>query len=166
MKFIKALTLIFSFTLALTLAGCGKDNGGGENPASLSGTWRLSKITVNVDGNLLTQVSPLISQGTFSDGTYTYSDNGSKSGTWSLSDDESELTVSYGTTAATYAVSSKSATDLTFLVKEIDLSIDLSSEDIPIALLANQELLKASRDWDTATTGATTATILFTLTKS
>ncbi len=158
--------LILITFLGVATMSCGEDSGGDENPTGLNGNWRLNGITVNLDGTLLTTIRTLGFKASFDNDSFTYTDDGEKSGTWSINSEETELTVSYGTVSNTYPIISKTDTKLLFTFNTIDLTASsFSEEERNIFRLINQNLTQSGSSWRSQSNGAQSVSLVFTLIK-
>ena len=150
---------MFCAFLVLFFASCQEDDGEGAG-SSFDGTWRLSQMIVNLDGNQLLTHSPLGFQSSFSASTFSYSDSGQQSGTWSINEEETELTVNYGTTTSVLPIVEKTETTISYTIKTIDLTGVLNQEEQAISLFINSLLNQSGSNWTTATASGQTLTII------
>ncbi len=149
--------------LGIAFQSCGDSEGGGNS--AMDGIWRLSQITVNLDGSQLTQFSVSGLQTTFSSDSFSYNDGGSRSGAWEINEDETQFTANFENKNLTFPIISKTETEITLEIKTVDLNAPLDNEARGLITVANQKLTESGNSWREASTGAQSATFLFTLTK-
>jgi len=144
----------------LALVSCGND----DEPM-LRTSLELTELIVELDGNEVQNIIIRDFQMTFHGSDFTYTtDQGQKSGTWEISEDETVLNISYDTESFSFPLISNSEEEITFIVITIDLSkADLTLEEQQIVLLVNQELAKSGSSWNAVSNAAQRLDILFTL---
>ena len=151
--------------LGIALLGC-KDDDETSAQGAINGNWSLSKISIKVDGNSVTQITPVSNQTTFSGSTFTYTNNGQREGTYSINEEETELEVSFESNSLTFPITSISETEVVFTIKSIDLnSNSFTAEEEQVFVLANQNLNLTGSNWEAASSNGQIATVVFTLKK-
>jgi hypothetical protein len=148
--------------LSIALLGCkGDDTGPG---GAINGEWRLSSVSINVDGNVVTQIVPAGKKASFSGSNFTYTNNGQREGTYSLNEEETELSVTFESNTIIYPITSISNTEIVFTVKSIDLSGNsFTVEEEQVFILANQSLNLSGKNWESVSSNGQLATVNFTL---
>lgn len=151
--------------LIIALLGC-KDDDVTEPTGAINGDWILSSVSINVDGSVVTQIVPVGKQATFSNTSFTYTNNGQQEGTYAINDEATQLTVTFESSSLIYPISAISANEIVFTVKSIDLSSNsFTADEEQVFILANQNLNLNGNDWESVSSNGQLATVSFTLKK-
>lgn len=149
----------------ITLLGCKKE----EEPVpqgSINGDWELKSISINVDENKITEISQTGRLTSFSVYTFSYSNNGNQEGLYEVNEEETLLTVTFDSQSVSYPLTVFSDSEISFIIKSIDLTSDsFSDEETQVFLLANQQLNQTGGDWESVSSNGQSASVIFTLTK-
>lgn len=133
---------------------------------AINGDWKLSSIDIIVDGSTVTEMNPIANKTSFNGSSFAYTNKGQKSGTYSINDEETELTATFEGSTLTYAIVSIADREIVFVIKSIDLtSNSFTYDENQVFLLANQNLNQSNKNWETMSKNGQIATVEITLNK-
>lgn len=154
--------LLVSFFLSTAfLQAC--SDGGEENVTAFA----LTDIEVRVDGVEIVGI-PITGFDLQVEGAvFMYSESGPKEGQWTISDDGSSFSTTFGDEDFSFPIVTSSEEAYQLEMRKIDLTQgSFSQEEQQILLVANKNLLNDNQHLGTYLEGASELTLIFTITKS